>query len=740
MNKTMLLFDRVKKIAKSGQSNFLRFRQYDVMLFSTSLLLSLVLSACAPRGSEKVSAAPRAEEVKADSLLSLGCYWKALPYYTKALDSYKEPLEQNRVRAKLYGVFYSERQWDSAFVYAESLRATPWFDSLPDKGIAYFRARKYAELLTIKDASPLLRAEAASRLGLTDSAGTLYAEAEKLLGEVARARRAEVYAQTGKPDSAVILLKSVRRPTSAQKRLLVKLLFESKAYSDLPGAIAVLPGEQERLEALIRLYDMVGDAKKLRRTQFELLRTAPWSAVAQNAAVVVAPEGSEEIYLVARGLSYKDAAKALSLFEEAERKGYSSERCRWERAQILYNQKRYAEAYPLLSDMKSDEARFLLAKVLVAQGASADAMKVLADVAGSSQKRESKHEGWDRQATILQRQGRNREAAELCAKGASLLGDEELGRRALVLWLSERDTVMAYLALKDGVPLDPDVALYFRTRIHPDSANWILSRLEAKDPFSYYSLSARGGLSQMPDLASWFRELGDSIQSLGSQEDSILEKQAFTLAEAGFYDEASAKLKSIERPPLSVIYKWAKWFSELGADNWAIDWSERLLSQARKLGVRTRPLEVLKLQYPPVYVPQIEREGVDPALFLSLIRQESWFNPLAVSPANAYGLCQLLLGTARGMDTTVTLDSLFDANVSIRLGSRFLKNMQSRFDDREVAYLAAYNAGPGAVNNWLGYLPADDPLFVELIPYDETQNYVKQLLKGEIIYRSILNR
>ncbi len=740
MNKTMLLFDRFKKIAISETSNHLQYTQSGIMTISLMLLLSLALSACAPRGSEKASSAPRVEEVKADSLLSLGYYWKALPYYSKALDSYKEPLEQNRVRAKLYGVFYFERQWDSAFVYAESLRETPWFDSLPDKGIVYFRARKYAELLTIEGASPLLRAEAASCLGLTDSAGTLYAEAEKLLGEVARARRAEVYAQTGKPDSAVILLKTVRRPTSAQKRLLVKLLFESKAYSDLPGAIAVLPGEQERLEALIRLYDMVGDAKKLRRTRFELLRVAPWSPVAQSAAAVVTAEGAEETYLVARGLSYKDAVKALSLFEEAERKGYSSERCRMERAQILYNQKRYAEAYPFLSGMESDEARFLLAKVLVAQGGPAEAMKVLADVAESSQKRESKHEGWDRQATILQRLGRNREAAELCAKGASALGDEELGRRALVLWLSERDTVMAFLALKGGVPLDPDAALFFRTRIFPDSADWILSRLEAKDPFSYYSLSARGDIGSVPDLASWFRELGDTVQSLANREDSILEKQAFTLAEAGFYDEASAKLKSIEHPPLSVIYKWAKWFSELGADNWAIDWSETLLSRARKLGVRTRPMEVLKLQYPPVYVPQIEKEGVDPALFLSLVRQESWFNPSAVSPANAYGLCQLLPGTARGMDTTVTLDSLFDASVSIRLGSRFLKNMQSRFEGREVAYLAAYNAGPGAVDNWLGYLPADDPLFVELVPYDETRNYVKQLLKGEIIYRSILDR
>ncbi|MCK4232240.1 transglycosylase SLT domain-containing protein, partial [candidate division WOR-3 bacterium] len=85
------------------------------------------------------------------------------------------------------------------------------------------------------------------------------------------------------------------------------------------------------------------------------------------------------------------------------------------------------------------------------------------------------------------------------------------------------------------------------------------------------------------------------------------------------------------------------------------------------------------------------------------------------------------------------IDSLYLSHVSIRLGAEFLRRMKERFDNREVAYIAAYNAGPGAANRWLEYLPQDDALFAELIPYDETRRYVKQVLRGEIIYRSLLS-
>lgn len=707
---------------------------------AASLLYAVTLAGCAPRSTEKGTMIPSAHELKADSLLQRGFYWKALPYYQDALESTDvsiTPATRNRIHARLYEVFYDAREWDSAFVYAESLRATPWFDSLPNKGLVYFRAGEFERILGIADASPLLRAEAASRLGLEDSAQVLYAEAERLLGEVARGRRAEVYAALGNKDSALVLLKKLKYPSETQKRLLVNLLFEKKAYRDLPEAIARLASESERQQELVRLYGEVGDNTKKRRAQMRLIRAAPGSWGAREAASEMVPKDAEETFALAKVYAGTDAEKALRMYEEAEAKGYSRSSCRWERAQLLYRLKRYDEARWLLEGMTSDEARFLLAKVETDRGRTDEAMAILADIARSSESAADRQEAWERQATILQRQKRNREAAELAARGARELGDNQLAHRALVLWLAEGDTANARKAMSNGLPLDPDVSVFFRIWLCPDSADALLSNLSIRDPFSYYTLSVYGKLLPMSDLETWFVQLGDTSRALSAR-DSILEYQAFALAEAGFPDEASRKLRGVNNPSLPVLYSWAKMFSDLGEDNLGIYWVEQLLSQARKRGVRTRPLEVTRLLFPTSYMLQVQKNIDEPALFMALTHQESWFNPKARSPANAYGLCQLLYSTARSMDSTITVDSLYVPQTSIRLGARFLVDMRERFAERKVVYLSAYNAGPGAAKRWTEYLPSSDVLFVELIPYDETRNYVKRILRNEIVYQTLL--
>ncbi|MBA7639370.1 hypothetical protein ES703_47028 [subsurface metagenome] len=701
-------------------------------------LILIVLAGCMPRGMKETMTVRQLQELKGDSTLALGHYWEALDFYRHAWMLSGTEEERAEISAKLYRVFYDAREWDSCVVQAEALRGTPWFDSLPYKGLVYWRAGYFTEILEITDASPLLRAEAATRLGLEDSARTLYAEAEKLLGEVARGRRAEIYAETDKKDSAVVLLRKLKYPSNSQRRLLVELLFEQGDWIRLPAAIARLPKESERLTALVRLYGEVGDAKKKRRTQMQLIRTAPWSSAAREAANEITPADADETFAVAGAYVGIDSQEALTLFEEAEAKGYSRKACRWERAQLLYRLKRYDEAYELLKSMRSDEAKFLLAKVESKMGRETEALRALAEVAENSSSWKNRQEAWERMATILQEQDKNLEAAQLAAQGARALDDEELGHRALVLWLAEGEEAKARSALAGGVPLDSDISLFFRIWLVPDSADILLSELSARDPFSYYALTLREELPEPPPIDSWFRDLGDTSYVLAPK-DSVIEHQAWILAEAGFMSEASSKLKTIKNPPLPVRFAWAKKFSELGVDNIAIDWIERLLLEARKRGIYTRPIELLRLQYPTVYLFQIYERSDDPVTFLALTRQESWFNPRAKSPANAYGLCQLLYSTARGMDTTLTVDSLYETHVSIRLGAEFLRRMSNRFEDRKAAYIAAYNAGPGAANRWLEYLPQDDAMFVELIPYDETQRYVKQVLRGEIIYRSLLS-
>jgi soluble lytic murein transglycosylase-like protein len=107
------------------------------------------------------------------------------------------------------------------------------------------------------------------------------------------------------------------------------------------------------------------------------------------------------------------------------------------------------------------------------------------------------------------------------------------------------------------------------------------------------------------------------------------------------------------------------------------------------------------------------RNGVDPGLLSGLIRAESNFNPNATSPAGAQGLAQLMPGTAAGLGVTNPLDPV----QSIEGGARYLRQQLDRFGGDATKALAAYNAGPGAVERF-GGVP----------PYEETQNYVRRVL------------
>ena len=131
---------------------------------------------------------------------------------------------------------------------------------------------------------------------------------------------------------------------------------------------------------------------------------------------------------------------------------------------------------------------------------------------------------------------------------------------------------------------------------------------------------------------------------------------------------------------------------------------------------------------------------MDPALVQALIREESFFRSDVRSPANAYGLMQLLHGTARqvanGSGLKVKAKDLYDPEINIRLGLEYLKTLLDRYDGRLYLALAAYNAGPHRVDRWLEDFPlADEEEFIEMIPFSETRNYVKNILRNYFFYR-----
>ena len=157
--------------------------------------------------------------------------------------------------------------------------------------------------------------------------------------------------------------------------------------------------------------------------------------------------------------------------------------------------------------------------------------------------------------------------------------------------------------------------------------------------------------------------------------------------------------------------------------------------------------------YPNYYWEQIlaaaSEAKVDPYLVLSVIRQESTFNEGATSRAGALGLMQIMPHTGKTLARNLGIrrfesTSLYDPEVSIRLGSYFLGDQVRQFTEGPTSAmgfelgLAAYNAGPHNARQWLERFPHDDAdAFVERIPFKETRLYIKLVLKNYAIYKAL---
>ena len=140
---------------------------------------------------------------------------------------------------------------------------------------------------------------------------------------------------------------------------------------------------------------------------------------------------------------------------------------------------------------------------------------------------------------------------------------------------------------------------------------------------------------------------------------------------------------------------------------------------------------------------EASKAGVDPYFALAIMREESHFNPKAVSRAEAMGLMQLMPETAhevarRHKIEIGSIEELFDPYFNTLLGTRYLGRLASNFDDDVLLTAGGYNAGPRNMKRWLkiwGKVSPDE--FVEHIPFKETRNYVKRVFRSYIIYRHL---
>jgi soluble lytic murein transglycosylase len=177
-----------------------------------------------------------------------------------------------------------------------------------------------------------------------------------------------------------------------------------------------------------------------------------------------------------------------------------------------------------------------------------------------------------------------------------------------------------------------------------------------------------------------------------------------------------------------------------GPSHWVTRW--HILDFKRKWPTGPNRLR-WEIAYPRAWWKLLDRHarqhGYPTELLISFVREESAFDPLRESFANAIGLTQMIAPTAkrfaRGTGISVSRETLRDPDKNVTIGSRFLDFLLEKFDQRVALVVPSYNAGEGATTRWLrerGDWPMDE--FAEEIPYDETRNYSKRVISSYFAY------
>ncbi len=289
---------------------------------------------------------------------------------------------------------------------------------------------------------------------------------------------------------------------------------------------------------------------------------------------------------------------------------------------------------------------------------------------------------------------------------------------------------------KTGASTQADARLRL---VHADYANSYYGRLAERQ------LSRRAGITTRDSVRPASRALAASGEATQVPTAPIIR----LLLANGLYDDALAELRYAQRawgsqPAIDATIAWV--YHEKGELRRAISLMRRTYPQFLTAGGEDLPAEILQVIFPLTYWDSIRREStlrrLDPYLVAALIAQESTFDAGVRSPANAWGLMQVVPATGRGLARSLglrnfTTATLTDPEINIRMGTLYFSRLVERFGGAHYA-LASYNAGESRVVRWKSERPGlDEDEFIDDIPFPETQNYVKRILGTAEDYRML---
>jgi soluble lytic murein transglycosylase len=227
-------------------------------------------------------------------------------------------------------------------------------------------------------------------------------------------------------------------------------------------------------------------------------------------------------------------------------------------------------------------------------------------------------------------------------------------------------------------------------------------------------------------------------------------QRARLLSSAGLTDWAETELffgAKTDAQPQILAMELARSAGQRGAHYQAIRYIKALASGYLLMPLDSAPASFWEMAFPLPFRSELERycraRSLDVNFLAALIRQESEFNPRAVSSARAYGLTQILPSTGRQLSRKLGIrrfrtSMLYRPDINLNMGTYYLRALLDSLDGRAEAALASYNAGKSRVVAWLSWAGYKEPAeFIESIPFTETRNYIQTVLRNADIYRRL---
>lgn len=298
-----------------------------------------------------------------------------------------------------------------------------------------------------------------------------------------------------------------------------------------------------------------------------------------------------------------------------------------------------------------------------------------------------------------------------------------------------------------------------------DESRFYIRSLIEQYPFSFYAVVATPLSGFKVDEEDWLADLlntdgarkfdFDFATDVGDENLRKLLKRADALASVGLVEWADYSLSEVD----SYLARKKPEESDTKTSVFASRLHYRIGNYLQMIGATTQlakkpgfwkkypdqPGYYFPLAYDLAYREAGSRTGVDPAILQAISRQESGFNATLKSSANAIGLMQVLPSTAKkwmpeasNSSESAIAERLKEPLVNISAGAHHYRSLMGKYQDYYPATFGAYNAGDSIMDGWIAHRQNTDPMvFVELIPYNETRSYVKNVWRNLAVYRTL---